>query len=121
LGTDNFETLILSFSSGVHRDPFVNVVNIGMLQFVTISQPVNAIAFVADGLYYGVSDFAYAAYSTIFAGAFSSVFLLIAAPNFGLGGIWAGLTLFMSLRAIACFWRLGSKGGPWEIIWSESE
>jgi len=35
------------------------------LQFVTISQPVNAIAFVADGLYYGVSDFAYAAYSTV--------------------------------------------------------
>jgi hypothetical protein len=26
---------------------------------------VNAIAFVADGLYYGVSDFAYAAYSTV--------------------------------------------------------
>lgn len=38
---------------------------VGLLQFVTISQPVNAIAFVADGLYYGVSDFAYAAYSTV--------------------------------------------------------
>ena len=38
---------------------------VGYLQFVTISQPVNAIAFVADGLYYGVSDFAYAAYSTV--------------------------------------------------------
>jgi len=38
---------------------------VGFLQFVTISQPVNAIAFVADGLYYGVSDFAYAAYSTV--------------------------------------------------------
>ena len=35
------------------------------LQFVTISQPINAIAFVFDGLYYGVSDFAYAAYSTV--------------------------------------------------------
>ncbi|CAN6330263.1 unnamed protein product [Urochloa humidicola] len=56
-----------------------------------------------------------------FAGAISSVFLLIAAPKFGLGGIWAGLTLFMSLRAIVCFWRFGGKGGPWEIIWSESE
>lgn len=127
---------------------FVNVVNVGLLQFVAISQPVNAIAFVADGLYYGVSDFAYAAYSTVliytptlshyfflsltlqryhvisyhlaqlchanhidiwlfqfFAGAVSSAFLLIAAPKFGLGGIWAGLTLFMSLRAIAGFWR----------------
>ena len=38
---------------------------VGFLQFVTISQPVNAIAFVADGLYYGVCDFAYAAYSTV--------------------------------------------------------
>jgi Na+-driven multidrug efflux pump len=36
-----------------------------LLQFVAISQPANAIAFVADGLYYGVSDFAYAAYSTV--------------------------------------------------------
>jgi hypothetical protein len=35
------------------------------LQFVTVSQPINAVAFVADGLYCGVSDFAFAAYSTV--------------------------------------------------------
>ncbi|RCV36603.1 hypothetical protein SEVIR_7G339700v4 [Setaria viridis] len=112
-----FGSLSLLFTD----DPAVLDVAQSGVWFVTISQPINAIAFVADGLYYGVSDFAYAAYSTFFAGAVSSVFLLIAAPKFGLGGIWAGLTLFMSLRAIAGFWRLGSKGGPWEIIWSESE
>ncbi|CAN6362023.1 unnamed protein product [Urochloa humidicola] len=112
-----FGSLSLLFTD----DPAVLDVAQSGVWFVTISQPINAIAFVADGLYYGVSDFAYAAYSTIFAGAVSSVFLLIAAPKFGLGGIWAGLTLFMSLRAIACFWRFGSKGGPWGIIWSESE
>ncbi|EEE52608.1 hypothetical protein OsJ_34937 [Oryza sativa Japonica Group] len=102
--------------------------------FVTVSQPINAVAFVADGLYCGVSDFAFAAYSTVqisilvifhcivlFAGAVSSAVLLVAAPKFGLGGIWAGLALFMSLRAIAGLWRLGSKGGPWKIIWSETE
>jgi hypothetical protein len=55
---------MLSFSSGA-QGVYVNIVNAGLLQFVTISQPVNAIAFVADGLYYGVSDFAYAAYSTV--------------------------------------------------------
>ncbi|XP_022144039.1 protein DETOXIFICATION 44, chloroplastic isoform X2 [Momordica charantia] len=33
------------------------------LFFVAGSQPVNAMAFVVDGLYYGVSDFGYAAYS----------------------------------------------------------
>lgn len=37
-----------------------------ILQFVAGSQPINAIAFVLDGLYYGVSDFEYAAYSTVF-------------------------------------------------------
>ncbi|XP_040385347.1 protein DETOXIFICATION 44, chloroplastic-like isoform X2 [Oryza brachyantha] len=89
--------------------------------FVTISQPINAVAFVADGLYYGVSDFSFAAYSTLLAGAVSSAVMLVVAPKFGLGGVWAGLTLFMSLRAIAGFWRVGSKGGPWKIIWSETE
>uniref|UniRef100_A0A453HSI3 Uncharacterized protein n=1 Tax=Aegilops tauschii subsp. strangulata TaxID=200361 RepID=A0A453HSI3_AEGTS len=89
--------------------------------FVTITQPINAIAFVFDGLYYGVSDFGYAAYSTLFAGVVASAFLLVVAPNFGLGGVWAGLTLFMGLRAVAGFWRLGSKGGPWEIVWSKTD
>ncbi|PVH33436.1 hypothetical protein PAHAL_8G003700 [Panicum hallii] len=112
-----FGSLSLLFTD----DPAVLDIAQSGVWFVTISQPVNAIAFVADGLYYGVSDFAYAAYSTFFAGAVSSVFLLIAAPKFGPGGIWAGLTLFMSLRAIAGFCRLGSKGGPWETILSESE
>jgi len=56
-----FESLSLLFTD----DPAVlNVARSGVW-FVTVSQPVNAIAFVADGLYYGISDFAYAAYSTV--------------------------------------------------------
>jgi hypothetical protein len=39
-----------------------------------------------------------------FAKAVSSAFLVIATPMFGLTGIWAGLVLFMSLRASARFW-----------------
>lgn len=34
-------------------------------QFVAGTQPVNALAFVLDGLYYGVSDYEYAAYSMV--------------------------------------------------------
>ncbi|KAG8089298.1 hypothetical protein GUJ93_ZPchr0011g28538 [Zizania palustris] len=112
-----FGSLSLLFTD----DPAVLDVAQSGVWFVAISQPINAIAFVADGLYYGVSDFAFAAYSTLFAGAVSSVVLLVIAPKFGLGGVWSGLTLFMSLRAIAGFWRLGSKGGPWKTIWSETE
>lgn len=36
-----------------------------MLQFVSASQPLNALAFIVDGLYYGVSDFRYAAISMV--------------------------------------------------------
>ncbi|WOL17994.1 protein DETOXIFICATION 44, chloroplastic [Canna indica] len=89
--------------------------------FVTVSQPINALAFVIDGLYYGVSDFSYAAYSMVLIGLVSSVFLLIAAPVFGLAGVWAGLILFMTLRAIAGFWRLQTKGGPWKMLRSDVE
>ncbi|XP_042385021.1 protein DETOXIFICATION 44, chloroplastic-like isoform X1 [Zingiber officinale] len=89
--------------------------------FVTISQPINALAFVIDGLYYGVSDFSYAAYSMVFIGLISSAFLLVVSPVFGLAGVWAGLVLFMSLRAIAGIWRLQTRGGPWKILWSDTE
>lgn len=34
-------------------------------QFVSASQPLNALAYVFDGLHYGVSDFAYAARSMV--------------------------------------------------------
>jgi len=36
-----------------------------MLQFVALTQPINALAFVFDGLHYGVSDFEYAAISMV--------------------------------------------------------
>lgn len=89
--------------------------------FVTASQPINAIAFVFDGLYYGVSDFAFAAYSMVLVGLVSSVFLLIASPMYGLAGVWTGLFLFMTLRAAAGLWRLGTKGGPWKTVLTELE
>ncbi|KAK2981765.1 hypothetical protein RJ640_010282 [Escallonia rubra] len=73
--------------------------------FVAGSQPMNAIAFVLDGLYYGVSDFGYAAYSMLLIGVASSVFIIFAAPVFGLDGVWAGLFLFMTLRVVAGVWR----------------
>ena len=36
------------------------------VQFVALTQPMNALAFVFDGINYGASDFAYAAYSMVF-------------------------------------------------------
>ncbi|KAL0338129.1 UNVERIFIED_CONTAM: protein DETOXIFICATION 44, chloroplastic [Sesamum angustifolium] len=89
--------------------------------FVAGSQPMNAIAFVLDGLYYGVSDFGFAAYSMVFVGLISSVFLLLTAPSFGLAGVWGGLFLFMTLRVVAGMLRLSTRSGPWRLLWLDTD
>ncbi|XP_073311196.1 protein DETOXIFICATION 44, chloroplastic isoform X2 [Primulina huaijiensis] len=89
--------------------------------FVAGSQPMNAVAFVLDGLYYGVSDFGFAAYSMALVGLISSVFILMTAPLFGLAGVWSGLFLFMTLRVLAGVLRLNSRSGPWRLLWPDNE
>ncbi|KAL3351009.1 hypothetical protein AABB24_023418 [Solanum stoloniferum] len=91
------------------------VVSTGLL-FVSASQPINALAFIFDGLHYGVSDFAYAASSMMLVGVISSAFLLCAPRLLGLRGVWLGLTLFMGLRMMAGFIRLLSKKSPWWFL-----
>lgn len=94
------------------------VVRTGVL-FVSASQPVNALAFIFDGLHYGVSDFPYAACSMMVVGAISSAYLLYIPSVFGLHGVWSGLALFMALRTAAGFIRLSSKNGPWWFLHAE--
>ncbi|XP_006364530.1 protein DETOXIFICATION 45, chloroplastic isoform X1 [Solanum tuberosum] len=96
------------------------VVSTGLL-FVSASQPINALAFIFDGLHYGVSDFAYAARSMMLVGAISSAFLLCAPRLLGLRGVWLGLTLFMSLRMMAGFIRLLSKKSPWWFLHRDTD
>ncbi|KAJ9180518.1 hypothetical protein P3X46_008749 [Hevea brasiliensis] len=110
-----------AFSSLFSTDSEVLEIAWSGILFVAGSQPMNALAFVLDGLYYGVSDFRYAAYSMILVGLISSVFILGAAPVFGLAGVWTGLFLFMTLRVVAGMWRLGTKTGPWKLVWAEME
>ncbi|XP_019254691.1 PREDICTED: protein DETOXIFICATION 44, chloroplastic isoform X2 [Nicotiana attenuata] len=112
-----FEALSGLFSSD---SEVLEIARYGTL-FVAGSQPINAIAFVLDGLYYGVSDFEFAAYSMFLIGLVSSIFLLMAAPSFGLPGVWAGLFLFMTLRVIAGFLRLQTRDGPWKFLRSDME
>ncbi|OMO92029.1 Multi antimicrobial extrusion protein [Corchorus olitorius] len=78
----------------------LEIVRTGVL-FVSASQPINALAFIFDGLHYGVSDFPYTAYSMMVVGVISSAFLIYAPRVLGLRGVWLGLTLFMGLRMIA--------------------
>lgn len=97
----------------------LQVVKTGTL-FVSASQPLNALAFVFDGLHYGGSDFPYAARSMMLVGAVSCGVLLWATSIFGLPGVWLGLTLFMGLRMAAGYVRILSKNGPWWFLHRES-
>ncbi|CAN7007310.1 unnamed protein product [Brassica rapa subsp. trilocularis] len=105
------------FSSLFTTDSEVLKIALSGTWFVAGSQPVNAIAFVLDGLYYGVSDFGFAAYAMVIAGFISSLVMLLAAPTYGLAGIWTGLFIFMALRLVAGAWRLGTRTGPWKMLW----
>ncbi|KAK7339966.1 hypothetical protein VNO77_20656 [Canavalia gladiata] len=122
LGAGISLSMILFFGFGAFSSLFstdsevLDVAQTGIL-FVAGSQPVNALAFVIDGIYYGVSDFGYAAYSMLLVGLVSSIFLLVAAPELGLPGVWTGLFIFMTLRVLAGVLRLSSKSGPWDTIW----
>ncbi|KAI4367346.1 hypothetical protein MLD38_023094 [Melastoma candidum] len=90
----------------------LQIVRTGIL-FVCGSQPLNALAYIFDGLHYGVSDFPYAACSMMLVGAVCSLFLLYMSSVLGLPGVWMGLALFMGLRTAAGFFRLSNKTGPW--------
>ncbi|CAI9298725.1 unnamed protein product [Lactuca saligna] len=97
----------------------LNIARSGTL-FVAASQPMNAIAFVLDGLYYGVLDFGYASYSMVVIGLGTCLFFLLVVPQFGLPGVWTGLFLFMTLRVVAGILRLGTKKGPWKLVYSQT-
>ncbi|MFS8034192.1 putative multi antimicrobial extrusion protein [Helianthus anomalus] len=113
--------VVLGLSFGTLATLFTNdaqvlaIARSGVL-FVSASQPITALAYIYDGLHYGVSDFKFAACSMMLVGAMSSAFLLYAPSVFGLAGVWAGLTLFMGMRAAAGYMRLAEKNGPWGFL-----
>lgn len=91
-----------------------------LIPFVVVTQPINALAFVFDGLHYGASDFEYAAVSMM-AISVPSISVLLLFPNYwGISGVWAGLTTVMTLRMVAGFWRMKSTTGPWRFLNGET-
>ncbi|KAI9116601.1 hypothetical protein K1719_012259 [Acacia pycnantha] len=91
----------LYFGAGVFSKTasVLQLVRIG-LPFVAATQPINALAFVFDGVNYGASDFTYAAASLMK----------------GFVGIWIALSIYMALRMLAGIWRMGTGTGPWRFL-----
>ncbi|XP_077214285.1 protein DETOXIFICATION 42-like [Tasmannia lanceolata] len=100
------------FTNDVH---VVQLMRIG-IPFVAITQPINALAFVFDGINFGASDFAYSAYSMVLVAIVSIPCLFLLSSSHGFVGIWIALTIYMSLRALAGFGRVGAAKGPWLFL-----
>ncbi|GER55065.1 MATE efflux family protein [Striga asiatica] len=116
-----FLAIVLGF--GLHYGARIFTSDINVLRligvgipFVAATQPINALAFVFDGVNFGASDFAYSAYSMVTVAIVSIIVLLILSSSNGFVGIWIALTIYMSLRALAGFWRVGTGTGPWEFL-----
>ncbi|PON81309.1 Multi antimicrobial extrusion protein [Trema orientale] len=107
----------LYFGAGIFsRDVHVlHLIRIG-LPFVAATQPINSLSFVFDGVNYGASDFAYAAYSLILVAIASIAALIFLSKSGGFVGIWTALTIYMALRAFAGVWRMGTGTGPWRFL-----
>ena len=85
--------------------------------FVVLSQPLNTLAFVADGLLFGASDFRWCALMSVVAAVPALAAMRFAASTQGgLPCIWSGLAVFMGLRSLLGFARVWSKRGPWKKV-----
>ncbi|MFU8850563.1 MATE family efflux transporter [Micromonospora sp. SL1-18] len=79
-------------------------------------QPIGGVVFALDGVLIGAGDVGYLRNLTIVAalGGFLPAIWLAYGLDLGLGGIWAGLMLFVVLRLVALLLRLHSGG--WAVV-----
>jgi putative MATE family efflux protein len=74
------------------------------------------VVFALDGVLMGAGDVGYLRTLTITAalGGFLPMTVLAYALHWGLGGVWAGLTLFILLRLVGMVWR--THGERWALV-----
>ncbi len=86
-----------------------------VLVWVAISQPVNGYVFALDGILIGAGDLTYLGRTMAVAAAvFAAGALVLIEVDAGLGPLWAWLTAFMGLRALALWWRWRSD--RWVVL-----
>ncbi|WP_327030814.1 MATE family efflux transporter [Micromonospora sp. NBC_01740] len=78
--------------------------------------PLAGVVFALDGVLIGAGDVRYLRNLTLLAalGGFLPAVWLAYGLDLGLGGIWAGLTLFVVLRLVALLLRL--RSGAWAVV-----
>ena len=96
-------------------DPAVAALTAFVLGWVAVLQPVNAVAFVLDGILIGAGDMRFLAWAMAGAAAvFIPPAVAVAALDAGLGWLWASIGLLMATRAVSLAVRFA--GDRWVVL-----
>ncbi len=89
-----------------------------VLLLVALSQPLNGYVFALDGILIGAGDLTYLGRTMAVAGAvFAALAVWLIQADAGLGWLWALITFFMVLRALALWYRWRSD--RWIVLGTE--
>ncbi|MEU8424734.1 MATE family efflux transporter [Micromonospora sp. NPDC048835] len=112
--------LVVAAGAGVvpswfSSDPGVREQALVAWPWFVVMLPLAGVVFALDGVLIGAGDVRYLRNLTIVAalGGFLPAIWLAYALDLGLGGIWAGLTLFVVIRLVALLLRL--RNGRWAV------
>ena len=97
-----FWTLRHSLPGWFTNDPSVVVLAASLMPFVALSQPLNSLVFVLDGIMIGAADFRFLAAAMVGASLLTCV-LLVAGTS--LSGIWWAVMVLMVARFVPLGWR----------------
>jgi MATE family multidrug resistance protein len=94
-------------------DPAVAAAIEQVFWFVVLMQPINALAFVWDGIVMGAEDFRYLAFAMVASAAAAAAVLLAVLPaGWGLAGVWWGLVVLMAGRILTQSWWYWRRRTP---------
>src|SRR5690606_17157212 len=92
----------------------VTAITAFLLLHVAALQPLNALAFVLDGLLIGAGDVGFLARAMVGAAlAFAAAAGAVLALDLGIGWLWAAIGVFMSARAVPLLVRW--QRGAWAV------
>jgi len=84
------------------NDPSVVVLAASLMPFVALSQPLNSLVFVLDGIMIGAADFRFLAVAMVGASLLTCALLVVGGS---LAGIWWAIVVLMVARFVPLGWR----------------
>ncbi len=88
------------------NEPEIIALVLKIFPFVILTQPLNALVFVWDGVFIGAEDFGFLAFAMITASVLSVIVLSLVVPmSWGLMGVWWGISTLMLARVTGLGWR----------------